>query len=165
MTERQLSIVYQEGSDWGELPDSHQGLILSAIRASGKAYAPYSNFQVGAALLTNRGVVITGNNQENAAYPMCNCAEQVAIQKALSDDPSLSIVLFAIYANNGRTDLLAAPCGACRQVMCETANRTEKDFPVILVGADRSYRIFKTTNGFACLLGLGELIWFNDLST
>ena len=83
---------------------------------------------------------------------MCNCAEQVTLQKAFSEDPTTSIILFAVYANNGRPGLLAAPCGACRQVLRETADRSEKDFPVILVSTDKSYRIFKSTRD---LLPLG----------
>ena len=142
MKEKQLTISYQEGQHWNELPDSHQRLIMAAIEAADRAYAPYSNFKVGAALITHHGTIITGNNQENAAYPMCNCAEQVCLQKAFSEDPSLTPNLFAIYAKGGKSDMPAAPCGACRQVLCETCDRAKTDFPVILVGQNNSYRMF-----------------------
>ena len=138
-----MIIAYREGDDWGELPDTHQRLIMAAIEASESAYAPYSNFKVGASLLTDDGTIITGNNQENAAYPMCNCAERVAIQKAFSSDKEIKPRLFAIYAQGGRRDLPAAPCGACRQVLCETRDRTQTDFPILLVGTNRSFRLFE----------------------
>ncbi len=142
MEEKSYSISYQEGKDWSVLSDSHQRLILSAIAAAAHAYAPYSNFKVGAAMLTDGGTIISGNNQENAAYPMCNCAEQVTIQKAFSSDPNVKPRLFAIYADNGRSDTLAAPCGACRQVLSETVDRTQEAFPIILVAEDRSFKLF-----------------------
>jgi cytidine deaminase len=142
MTEKNITITYQEGSNWKELPDSHQRLIMAAIEASDLAYAPYSKFHVGAAMITHHGTIITGNNQENAAYPMCNCAEQVCLQKAFSQDPDIKPTLFAIYAKGGKSEMPAAPCGACRQVLCETCDRAETDFPVILVGPNNAYRLF-----------------------
>ncbi len=143
MTEKQLIISYSEGNDWADLPDTHQRLIFAAIEVSEKAYAPYSKFKVGAALLTNEGTLITGNNQENAAYPMCNCAERVAIQKTYSGNPDIAVTMMAIYAQGGRSELPTAPCGACRQVLCETTERSGSAFPIILVGTNRSYRIFQ----------------------
>ena len=144
MTEQKIIISFQQGDHWSELPDSHQALILAAIAASENAYAPYSNFKVGAAMLTDGGTIITGNNQENAAYPMCNCAEQVCLQKAYSAGSNIMPTLFAIYAQGGKSELPAAPCGACRQVLSETCDRTKTDFPVILVGQNNSYRMFSS---------------------
>lgn len=141
MTEKHLTISFQEGEDYRDLPDTHQRLILAAIEASDQAYAPYSGFKVGAAMLTDSGTIIAGNNQENAAYPMCNCAEQVTIQKAFSSDPSTKPRLFAVYAQAKQTGILAAPCGACRQVLSEVADRSDQDFPVILVNTEGAYRI------------------------
>jgi len=158
MTEKQYAISYKEGSDWTELPDSHQRLILAAIEASNHAYAPYSNFKVGAAMLTDSGTIITGNNQENAAYPMCNCAEQVAIQKAFSGDSTIKVNLFAVYAQGGQDDLLAAPCGACRQVLIESADRSEQDFPIMLVARNKHFRIFQKTKDLLPFnFGVGDL--------
>lgn len=141
MIEKKLTLSYQEGSDYTTLPDTHQRLILAAIEASKSAYAPYSGFHVGAALLTDTGTIITGNNQENAAYPMCNCAEQVTLQKALSSDPKTKPTLFAVYAQSKDAASLAAPCGACRQVLSEVADRCGQDFPVILAARNGAYRI------------------------
>lgn len=92
-------------------------LIASAIKAQQMAYAPYSKFRVGAALLTADGQVITGCNVENSAYGLCNCAERTAIFKAVSEGQRA----FRAIAIVGDSDAPCAPCGACRQVMVEFA--------------------------------------------
>ena len=102
-------------------------LAQIATDARKNAYAPYSNFQVGAALLLKGGVIITGSNVENSSYGLCNCAERSALFQAYSkgyrkDD----ILMMAISAD---TDAPCSPCGACRQVMSELLNRNT---PVIL---------------------------------
>jgi len=88
-------------------------LIQLALEARERAYAPYSNYQVGAALVTPSGRYFTGANVENAAYPTSMCAERVAIFKAVSEGKR-EFVALAVVTNNGGT-----PCGACRQVMAE----------------------------------------------
>ena len=88
-------------------------LIQLAIEARDQAYAPYSNYGVGAALLTHSGKFFTGANIENAAYPTSMCAERVAIFKAVSEG-EYEFVALAVVTINGGT-----PCGACRQVMAE----------------------------------------------
>ncbi len=92
-------------------------LIASAIKAQQMAYAPYSKFRVGAALLTADGQIITGCNVENSAYGLCNCAERTAIFKAVSEGQRA----FRAIAIVGDSDAPCAPCGACRQVMVEFA--------------------------------------------
>jgi cytidine deaminase len=84
-----------------------------ALEARERAYAPYSNYQVGAALVTPSGKYFTGANVENAAYPTSMCAERVAIFKAVSEGKR-EFVALAVVTSNGGT-----PCGACRQVMAE----------------------------------------------
>jgi len=91
-----------------ELSDSAKNLMEKAIIAKQNAYAPYSKFKVGAALLLEDGTIVTGNNQENAAYPSGMCAERVAIWKASSDFPNLKILKEPV-----------APCGGCRQTLSE----------------------------------------------
>jgi cytidine deaminase len=88
-------------------------LIQLALEARERAYAPYSNYQVGAALVTPSGRYFTGANVENAAYPTSMCAERVAIFKAVSEGKR-EFVALAVVTSNGGT-----PCGACRQVMAE----------------------------------------------
>ena len=104
-----------------ELPISAKSLMEKAIDAKQTAYAPYSKFKVGAALLLENGKIITGNNQENAAYPSGICAERVAIWKASSDFPDQKILELAITASSSSqiTNEPVAPCGACRQSLSE----------------------------------------------
>lgn len=92
-------------------------LIALAREAQQRAYAPYSKFRVGAALLTADGQVITGCNVENSAYGLCNCAERTAIFKAVSEGQRD----FRAIAIVGDSDAPCTPCGACRQVMVEFA--------------------------------------------
>ena len=114
-----------------ELPSQIQEGLNRAKKASLRAYAPYSNFFVGAAVVTDSGHIYHGQNQENAAYPLCLCAERVALAHycSLTDD---HIVAICVYAEN-RTEVkeaCAAPCGACRQVILEYTTRQNKRFPV-----------------------------------
>lgn len=88
-------------------------LILSAIKASKNAYAPYSNYSVGAALLSESGEIFTGVNVENAAFPSSICAERVAITKAISEGKQRFVLLAVVTKQGGM------PCGACRQVISE----------------------------------------------
>jgi cytidine deaminase len=90
-----------------------QALIDLANEARKRAYAPYSNYQVGAALRTKSGRIFTGVNVENAAYPHTMCAERVAIFKAVSEGET-EFEMIAVATNNG-----GSPCGGCRQVMAE----------------------------------------------
>lgn len=92
-------------------------LIAAAIKAQQMAYAPYSKFRVGAALLTADGQIITGCNVENSSYGLCNCAERTAIFKGVSEGQRE----FRAIAIVGDSDDPCTPCGACRQVMVEFA--------------------------------------------
>ncbi|MDO3661327.1 MULTISPECIES: cytidine deaminase [Bacillus] len=102
-----------------------QELITEALKARDMAYAPYSKFQVGAALLTKDGKVYRGCNIENAAYSMCNCAERTALFKAVSEGDT-EFQMLAVAAD---TPGPVSPCGACRQVISELCT---KDVIVIL---------------------------------
>src|SRR5258708_9590539 len=96
-----------------EIKEDYKQLISAAIEARRRAYAPYSNYPVGAALRTVSGRVYTGVNIENAAYPTTICAERVAIFKAVSDGER-DFEVIAVVTDNG-----GSPCGSCRQVMAE----------------------------------------------
>lgn len=113
------SISVYESID--ELPKAVHVLMQKAIDAKKNAYAPYSKFKVGAALLLENGLIITGNNQENAAYPSGMCAERVAIWKAASDYPNVKVLTLAISASSSSQLLKEpiAPCGGCRQTLSE----------------------------------------------
>ncbi len=121
-----------------ELPQQDQELVNHAIEAAKNAYAPYSQFHVGAALRLDNGTVITGNNQENAAYPSGLCAERVALFAANAQYPDIPVVAMAIVAmKDGQvTPTPVTPCGACRQVMIETEVRFEHPIKLILYGAE-----------------------------
>ncbi|CAM3106627.1 cytidine deaminase [Sporolactobacillus spathodeae] len=106
-----------------------QKLIEAARRAMERAYVPYSHFQVGAALLTKSGQIISGCNIENAAYSLGNCAERTALFKAFSEGEKEYAAL-AVIADSPRP---CAPCGACRQVMSELCS---PNMPVILANTD-----------------------------
>ncbi|WP_439846475.1 cytidine deaminase [Bacillus subtilis] len=104
---------------------NRQELITEALKARDMAYAPYSKFQVGAALLTKDGKVYRGCNIENAAYSMCNCAERTALFKAVSEGET-EFQMLAVAAD---TSGPVSPCGACRQVISELCT---KDVIVVL---------------------------------
>lgn len=97
-----------------EIPENDE-LIKAAQAAREHAYAPYSQFKVGAAVLGKSGKIYTGCNVENASYGLCNCAERTAVFKAVSEGEQLLLAL-AVVADTPRP---VAPCGACRQVMAE----------------------------------------------
>ena len=104
---------------------NEQELIQEAKKGRELAYAPYSKFQVGAALLTKDGKVFRGCNIENAAYSMCNCAERTAIFSAYAEG-EYDFQMLAVIAD---TDRPVTPCGACRQVISELCPR---DMTVVL---------------------------------
>ena len=104
-------------------------LISMAVEAMGNAYAPYSGFRVGAALLCSDGTVYTGCNIENAAYSPTNCAERTAIFKAVSEGRRDFTAIAVCGGKNGIITNLCTPCGVCRQVLREFC---KDDFPVYL---------------------------------
>jgi cytidine deaminase len=121
-----------------DLKQEEQHLVKSALSAAHKAYAPYSQFKVGAAVLLENGEIITGSNQENAAYPSGLCAERVALFWAGAQFPGVPVQAMVIVSVKGvdMVSQIVAPCGACRQVINETAHRCKKNFPLLLVGKD-----------------------------
>lgn len=107
-----------------------------AIAAMERAYSPYSNFCVGAALLASSGRVYLGCNIENAAYSECICAERTAFVKAISEGEKEFSALAVVGGKNGKIEGVCAPCGACRQVMSEFCS---PDFPILLVKGEDEY--------------------------
>lgn len=104
-------------------------LIEKAVEAMENSYAPYSNFKVGAALLTKSGRVFTGCNIENSAYSPTICAERTAFFKAISEGERKFTAIAVVGGKGGKTSSFCPPCGVCRQVMAEFC---EKDFMIIL---------------------------------
>lgn len=119
-----------------ELPEDVQSLMKAAADARENAYAPYSHFKVGAALLLDNEKIITGNNQENAAYPSGLCAERVAVFHAASQYPEAKILKLALTAKSENQILRipAPPCGACRQSIAEYEVKQEQPIVIYFMG-------------------------------
>ena len=122
--------------DVSELPSDIQALMNKAVEARKRAYAPYSKFKVGAALLLENNQIILGNNQENAAYPSGMCAERVAIWKAGSEYPGIRVKQLVITASssNSKVDRPVGPCGACRQTLSEYEINQKKPIEIYFMG-------------------------------
>jgi cytidine deaminase len=119
-----------------DLDSESKYLVHKAKEATKDSYAPYSKFCVGAALILEDGTVVLGANQENAAYPLCMCAERVALYAAASQYPGKKIKKLAVVAHkkNHKDLVVAAPCGACRQVILEYEQRQKKFIELIMLG-------------------------------
>ncbi len=119
-----------------DLTEQDQILLKLAHKSVLDAYAPYSNFRVGAALRLNNDELIGGSNQENAAYPVCICAERVALSAAASKYPRVGINTIAITAKSQKLEMTdpVSPCGTCRQFMCEVEQKHQQKMRVILQG-------------------------------
>lgn len=122
--------------DENDLSIADKEVLLAAQLATERAYAPYSNFKVGAAAKLNNGQIIIGSNQENASFPAGICAERVLIATIVTNHPNEKIDTIAITYNgiNTKSDHPIAPCGICRQVMCEYELNSGKDIRLILAG-------------------------------
>jgi cytidine deaminase len=130
------------------LPEQYKQLIVGAKKQTQQAYAPYSEFQVGAAVLLANGEIIGGNNQENAAYPSGICAERVAVFAANSQYPTQPVraVAIAAYTNGAFLEKPISPCGSCRQVLLETENRFSTPMDILLYGETAIYLIKKASS-------------------
>lgn len=119
-----------------QLPEDIQELMKHAEKAREQAYAPYSKFHVGAALLLDNGEIISGNNQENASYPSGLCAERTAIFYAGAQYPDAKILQMAITASasDRDTDTPIPPCGACRQSISEYEVKQEQPIEIYFMG-------------------------------
>lgn len=133
-SENAFKIMYNKRKKEGEVMISDGDLVQEAIKARDKAYAPYSNFKVGAALLTATGAVFHGCNIENASYSLANCAERTALFHAYAQG-ALEFTALAVVAD---TQHPVPPCGACRQVMSELC---EPDMKVILANIQGKVKV------------------------
>lgn len=126
-----------------ELPEEDRELIQAARAAAQNSYSPYSHFAVGAALRLDNGCIVSGSNQENAAYPSGMCAERTALFYAGARYPGHCVTTLAIAARHpkGWTSAPVPPCGACRQVMLETEQRSGRPMRLLLSGSEQVYVI------------------------
>lgn len=132
----EINIQLNEYDNISELDGEEQLLLKKATEAAATAYAPYSGFNVGAAVLLEDGAIVIGSNQENAAYPSGLCAERVAVFAAGSQFPGLKIKSIAITAKSKNINISSPvpPCGACRQVLAEYENKNGNPIKLILRG-------------------------------
>ncbi len=130
-----------ESCKYDELQPDDKKLVDAACLATKNSYAPYSKFSVGAAALLNNGLIITGNNQENAAYPSGTCAERTTVFYANAQYPHEPVMTLAIAAKSehGFLDSPIPPCGACRQVLLETEKRFGKPMRILLYSKNNIY--------------------------
>lgn len=143
MKELNLQIAIQI-YEYKELSAADRELMDAAREATHRSYAPYSHFSVGAAARLANGVIVTGTNQENAAYPSGLCAERTTLFYANSQYPEQAVETLAIAARNERGEFLAEPippCGACRQVMLETEMRFKRPMRILLFGEKGIYEL------------------------
>ncbi len=145
MTNKEIKIAFTEYAGAAEMEAEDRTLVEKAIEATKHSYAPYSNFNVGAALLLDNGEIVTGSNQENAAYPSGLCAERTAMFYASSQYPQHAILKIAIAATQGGVlcGNPATPCGSCRQVMAQYQLRGGKPMQIILAGSEKILKFEK----------------------
>ncbi len=134
--EKELRIKFSQ-IERNELSDIEKTLHEAAINARKNAYAPYSHFNVGCAVLLENGEIVTGNNQENAAFPSGLCAERVAIFKAGADNPGVAVS--AVYISCDDQSGICAPCGSCRQALMEYESKQEFPIQIWIPGGDGKF--------------------------
>ncbi len=142
-----------------ELSDKERQLAEQAYMAAERAYAPYSQFHVGAAVLLENGEIISGNNQENAAYPSGLCAERVALFYAGAQYPNIPVSTLAIIAlKDGEIREHISPCGSCRQVLLETEQRYQRPIRILLCGRDEVLALKGATSLLPLSFGQEDLM-------
>lgn len=143
--------VYNSAKD---LDKKDAELLLAAQKMVKTAYAPYSEFHVGAAVLLENGKIIVGNNQENAAYPSGLCAERVAIFYASAQYPNVAVKAIAVTvkSKNMVVSEPLSPCGACRQVIAEYENMSQKPIRIIMSGEKGQIYIAKSIESLLPLM-------------
>lgn len=137
-------ITYASFPGPDDLATQDRELLATAKAALLHSYSPYSNFQVAAAARLEDGTVVTGWNTENAAYPMCICAEPATLAAAASQRPGMAVVAMAITVKSAGQvlDEPASPCGSCRQQLHEHETRFGQPIKLILQGEEGPVYVF-----------------------
>ena len=140
-----LDIDFIEYSSLEEMDPQDQEVVKAAIEAQKGSYAPYSNFNVGAAVRLEDGTIVKGANQENAAYPSGLCAERTAMFAAGATYPGVPMTTLAIVGGFGFTlsETPCTPCGGCRQVMAEYQTAGKRPLSVIMFGTEKTWKFEK----------------------
>ena len=155
-----IALSYQEYESSDQLAEEDRQLLEEARKSLAKSYAPYSKFEVGAAIRLANGEIFGGANFENAAYPMCLCAERVALAAGAVAYPEEAVAAIAITVRNEaqKIDLPGAPCGACRQVLSEYENKGGQAIRVILQGEIGPVYCFDTIQTLLPLSFSGKML-------
>ncbi len=129
-----------------DLANRDQQVLALAKKHLDYSYSPYSNFKVGTGLALDNDKFIGGSNQENASYPLCLCAERVALAAAAAMYPNIAIHTLAVTVQHANKIIRepAMPCGACRQVICEVEQKQQKVIRIITQGMEGEVYIFKS---------------------
>jgi len=132
--QKEFLLQYKEYAHKNELDGESQNLLEAAIRAIDLAYAPYSQFKVGAVVLMENGAVYSGANLENASYPAGLCAERVVLSSVSVLAPNMKIRAIAISYRNeaGQNEGIISPCGICRQTIAEYENKQGAPISILL---------------------------------
>lgn len=148
MKEKKYEFEYEVYDDISELNEKDAWLLREARSVTEQAYAPYSNFQVGAVAILENGDVVAGTNQENASYPVGICAERVLLGSVATLHPKVPIQSIAISYNSAavKSDHPISPCGMCRQALLEYETRLDKPIRLILGGQEGKIFIVKTAS-------------------
>jgi len=146
MKENKFEFQYEVYNDISELSEQDAWLLTEARTVTEQAYAPYSNFLVGAVAMMENGEVVAGTNQENASYPVGICAERVLLGTIATLHPKVPVTSIAISYNSAdvKSDHPISPCGMCRQALVEYETRTAKSIRLILSGQEGKVFIIKT---------------------
>ncbi len=153
-------IQYHEYAQSQDLPAHDELLINQAKEALKGSYSPYSKFQVGAAAQLSNGLIVTGFNIENAAYPVCLCAEQSTISAVRTQHPHVMIDAIAISVKSAHhvVNQPATPCGKCRQLLSEQERLNEKKIRLILQGETGPVWVFESVNDLLPFSFTGEFL-------
>ncbi len=145
MTNKEIKIAYQEFDSLDQLSQNDRILAQAAIEATQGSYAPYSKFNVGAAIRLDDGTIVKGANQENAAFPSGTCAERTAMFYASANYPDHIFQSIAVAASQNGTvcDNPVTPCGACRQVMAQYQLKGGRQMSILLIGAKKIWKFEK----------------------
>ncbi len=145
MTNKEIKIAYQEFDSLDQLSQNDRELAQAAIEATKGSYAPYSKFNVGAAIRLDDGTIVKGANQENAAFPSGTCAERTAMFYASANYPERTFKSIAVAAAQDGTvcENPVTPCGACRQVMAQYQIKGGQPMNILLVGAKKIWKFEK----------------------
>ena len=148
MKEKKIEFQYEVYDDISQLTEQDAWLLTEARSVTDQAYAPYSNFHVGAIAMLENGEVVAGTNQENASYPVGICAERVLLGTVATMHPKVPIKSIAISYNSEevKSDHPISPCGMCRQALLEYETRTDKPIRLILAGQEGKIYLIKSAS-------------------